>query len=293
MKNTSINISGKIEPEKVSALREINEVAKGLSIHFFVVGAFARDVIFEHIHQISAPRMTEDIDIGINVASWEEFKHLTDTLIERGLFSATNLAHRFKGISCATVVDILPYGGISGETKHISWPPNHDVIMSTLGFEEAFQSALKVRFSNEPPLEILVPSVPALALLKIISWDDAYPNRKRDAQDLLFILEQYESTAIQKKLYESYIPLLTEEQFDSRLASVRLLGREIALLGSTETVITVVEILIRETDEKQDFRMLSHMVKSVSFQRSNFEQALQLLKKLLQGIQEEMQRQRT
>jgi len=87
--------------------------------------------------------------------------------------------------------------------------------------------------------------------------------------------------------------LLTEEQFDSRLASVRLLGREIALLGSTETVITVVEILIRETDEKQDFRMLSHMVKSVSFQSSNFEQALQLLKKLLQGIQEEMQRQRT
>ena len=47
------------------------------------------------------------------------------------------------------------------------------MIMSMLGFEEAYQSALKVRFGSDPPLEILVPSVPALAILKIISWADA------------------------------------------------------------------------------------------------------------------------
>lgn len=46
---------------------------------------------------------------------------------------------------------------------------DHDMIMSMLGFEEAYQSALKVRLSSFPPLDILVPSVPALALLKIIS----------------------------------------------------------------------------------------------------------------------------
>ncbi len=68
MSNISINISGRIDPERVSVLRVINDVAKELKINFFVVGAFARDVIFEHIHQISAPRMTEDIDIGIEVA---------------------------------------------------------------------------------------------------------------------------------------------------------------------------------------------------------------------------------
>ena len=83
-------------------------------------------------------------------------------------------------------------------------------------------------------VEILVPSIPALALLKIISWDDAYPERERDALDLLFILEKFESTDILNKLYESHVPLLTEEEFDPQFASVRLLGREIAQLGNTD-----------------------------------------------------------
>jgi len=190
MNSISINISGRIDPGRVSVLRSIKEVAEKLDIHFFVVGAFAREV----------------------------------------------------------------------------------------------------RLSSEPPLEILVPSVPALALLKIISWDDAYPRRERDAHDLLFILENYDATGVEAKLYESHVPLLTEEEFDSRLASVRLLGQNIAQLGSPETLKTLEEILIRETDEDLGFRMLSNMVKGASFQGTKFEAALQLLKKLLQGVLEERPR---
>jgi len=286
MNDIWIDISGKIDPGKVSVLRSIEEVARELDIPFFVVGAFARDVIFEHIHRIPAPRATEDIDLGVEVANWEEFHRLTDALIDRKLFTATKLPHRFAANTSATFVDIVPYGGITGERKRIRWPTDHD--MSMLGFEEAYQSSLKVRFSNEPVLEILVPPVPALALLKIISWADAYPGRERDAQDLLFILENYGATGVEAQLYESHVPLLTEEGFDPRLASVRLLGRDIARLCSGETVKTVTEILTRETDEEQDFKMLSQMVKGASFQGVKFEAALQLLKKLLQGIQEEM-----
>ena len=289
MNNISIDISGRIDPEKVLVLRVINDVAKELNINFFVVGAFARDVIFEHIHRISAPRMTEDIDIGIEVESWKEYKHLTDTLIEHGHFSPTNLPHRFSASSFSTFIDIVPYGEISDENKRISWPPNHNIIMSLLGFEEAYRSALNVRLSNEQPVDILIPSVPALALLKIISWDDAYPERERDAFDLLFILEKYNSIDdIQNKLYETHVPLLTEEEFDLKLASVRLLGREIAQLSSTETVRTVETILDRETNEDQELRMLSQMVKGGSLQSTRFNTALQLLKKLLQGIREEI-----
>lgn len=206
MNNISIDISGRIDAGRVSVLRSIREIAEELDIHFFVVGAFARDVIFEHIHRIPAPRVTEDIDLGIEVASWEEFQRLTGALIKHGLLAATKSPHRFIAGTFAAIVDIVPYGGISGETKRISWPPDHDMIMSMLGFEEAYQSALKVRLSSEPTLEILVPSVPALALLKIISWADAYPRRERDAQDLLFIMENYDATGIEALLYESHVP---------------------------------------------------------------------------------------
>jgi predicted nucleotidyltransferase len=282
-----MDISHKIDPGRVSVLRSIKEVAEELDIPFFVVGAFARDVIFEHIHRIPSPRVTEDIDLGVEVANWEEFQRLTGALIKREILTATKSPHRFVDNTHTTVVDIVPYGGITGERKRISWPPDHDMIMSMLGFEEAYSSALKVRLSNEPVLEILVPSAAALALLKIISWADAYPRREREAQDLLFILENYDATGIGTQLYESHVTLLTEEGYDSRIAAVRLLGRDIAQMSGLETIKTVTEILMRETDEDQGFKMLSHMSKGASFRSVRFEAALQLLKKLLQGIQEE------
>jgi hypothetical protein len=60
MTNISINISGRIDPERVSVLREINDVAKELNINFFVVGAFARDVIFSTVEKILARETDED-----------------------------------------------------------------------------------------------------------------------------------------------------------------------------------------------------------------------------------------
>lgn len=38
MNNISIDISGRIDPDRVSVLRSIKEVADSLGIHFFVVG---------------------------------------------------------------------------------------------------------------------------------------------------------------------------------------------------------------------------------------------------------------
>jgi predicted nucleotidyltransferase len=290
MSNISIDISGKIEPGRVSVLRSIKETADELGISFFVVGAFARDVIFHHIHRITAPRVTEDIDLGVEVGSWEEFHRLTGTLVEREIVTSTKSPHRFVNDTYATIIDIVPYGGISGESKRISWPPEHEMIMSMLGVEEAYQTALKVHVSSEPTLDILVPSIPALACLKIISWADAYPARERDAQDLLFILENYEATGIEEQLYETHVDLLAEEGYDPRIASVRLLGRDIGQLCSPDTAKAVREILMRETDEKLGFRMLSHMVKGASFKGVRFEAVLKLLGKLLEGIQDGMPR---
>ena len=283
MNNISIDISGRIDAGRVSVLKGIKDVAGELDINFFVVGALAR-VIFEHIHRIPSPRVAEDIDIGVEVGSWFELKLLTDALIDRGLLTATKSPHRFIASSFAAVVDIVLYGVNIDEAKQVSWPPDHEMIVSMLGFEEAYLSALEVRLSSNPVLEILVPSVPALALLKIISW--AASRHEYEAHDLLFILENYNATGVEEKLYESHVLMLTEEEFDSRLASVRLLGRDIALLGSPEMVKTAEEILIRETDEGQGLRMLSNMVKGASFQGTKFEATLQLLKELLQGIQE-------
>jgi hypothetical protein len=67
-------------------------------------------------------------------------------------------------------------------------------------------------------------------------------------------------------------------------------GQGIAQLGSPETVKTVEEILIRETAENQGVRMLYDMAKGGISRGTRFETALQLLEKLLKGIQEEKSR---
>ena len=287
MSNLSIDISGKIDPDRVSVLRGIKEVADALGVKFLMVGAFARDLVFEHIHQIPAPRSTRDIDLGVEVSSWEEYRRLIEALVGRGILKETRLPHRFTG-PASVIVDIVPYGGISGEAKRISWPPEHDVVMNMLGFEEAYRFALKVRIDNNPALDIQVPSVPAIAVLKVVSWDDAYPARERDAQDLLFILENYFKTGIEDELYVAHADLLVEEGYDTRLASVRLLGRDIARMLSRDGVEAVTAILSRETDEDKGHRMLSQMVKGSASGSARFEDALQLLKKLMQGIQQEV-----
>jgi predicted nucleotidyltransferase len=157
--------------------------------------------------------------------------------------------------------------------------------MNMLGFEEAWQSALTVRLRKEPPLDIRVPSMAALTLLKIISWDDAYPRRSRDAEDLYFMLYNCGKTQdMQLTLYETCPHLLEQEGFDPDLAAVRLLGQEIAQLVNTRTRCAVEEILIRESNESGELRLLRDITKGL--QNSRFEHALQLLKKLLQGMQE-------
>ena len=80
MSNILFNLSGKIDRQTVEVLSIVTKVADSLSIPFFVVGASARDFILKHCYGIEPPRMTRDIDLGVEVASWEQFNQLKDCL---------------------------------------------------------------------------------------------------------------------------------------------------------------------------------------------------------------------
>jgi len=62
-----------------------------------------------------------------------------------------------------------------------------------------------------------------------------------------------------------------------------------ALLSGSEAIQKVIEILTREIDEENSYRMLSDMVNGATRQGIRFNTALQLLEKLLQGIQDNRQ----
>lgn len=189
MTNISFNWSGKLDSSLIEVLRVITEVATSLSIPFFVIGAVARDLVLEYSHGVRSARGTRDLDIEINVADGDEFKNLSAALVNPGKFSVTREPHVFLAVSHR--VDLVPFGKISGVKRTISWPPEHEVLMSIEGFQEAYDSALTLRLRDTSFFVVKVPTLPGLALMKVISWQDRYPERPKDAEDLLLLMDHY------------------------------------------------------------------------------------------------------
>ena len=130
MNKMSYDLSGKIESILIKALLEIKNIADGLKVDFFVVGATARDILMQHLYNVTAPRMTKDIDIAVCVANWGEYLALIDALLATDKFIRGTQKQRydFEG----TLIDIIPFGDISGRDNTISWPPDHETIMGTI-----------------------------------------------------------------------------------------------------------------------------------------------------------------
>ena len=284
MSNILFDISGKIEPASVTALYEVKEVANSLEIPFFVVGATARDFILEHCYNMKSPRITVDIDLGVEVADWVQFNKLSKALLATGKFFKDRDKQRF--LFDDVRIDIIPFGRITDENRKISWPPEHEIFMSVLGFEEAYKYSITVRLRSTPELDIKLPTLPGLALMKVISWKDEYPDRKKDAEDLLFIMDNYEAAGNEERLYGRELSLLEEEGFDTRLAGIRLLGRDMVKISDPETLERVKKILESETGEQSRYRLVEDMVSGIFISGDKFDEILHQVEKLKDGILE-------
>ncbi|OGW54833.1 MAG: hypothetical protein A2Z60_05900 [Nitrospirae bacterium RIFCSPLOWO2_02_42_7] len=284
MSNILFNLSGKIDPQTVEALDIVKRAADTLSIPFFMVGASARDFIFKHCYGIEPPRMTRDIDLGIEVASWEEFKQLKKSLMSTGKFSSTMERQRLRFDS--VFIDIVPFGSITDKNRRISWPPEHEIFMSMAGFKEAYEYSVTVRLSSAPDLDIKLPTLPGLAIMKIISWKEKYPERKKDAEDLLFIMQKYEEAGNSDRLYDKEQNLLQEEKFDTKHASIRLLGRDMARIADPDTLDTVITILDGETGEQSQYRLVTDMIMGTLTFDDRFDEILFQVERLEKGIEE-------
>jgi predicted nucleotidyltransferase len=282
MNNILFNLSGKIEKPIVNALYTLKKVADSLNIPFFVVGASARDLILKHCYGIEPPRKTGDIDLGVEVANWQQFKELTESLIATGQFFPTKETQRFL---CGVIlIDIVPFGPITDDNKKISWPPEHAIFMSMVGFEEAYECSITIRLSSDPVLDIKLSTLPGLAIMKLISWKDKYPERKRDAGDLLLIMSKYEEAGNSERLYGEELPLLQEEDFDARMAGIRLLGRDMAKISDLQTFRIIKSILDGEIEDVSQYKLVSDMIRESGSLQARFGEILSRLEKLRQGI---------
>jgi predicted nucleotidyltransferase len=129
--------------------------------------------------------------------------------------------------------------------------------MSMVGFEESYEYSITVRLSPDPALDIKVSTLSGLAIMKLISWREKYPERKRDAGDLLLIMNKYEEAGNSERLFGEELPLLQEEDFDARMAGIRLLGRDMAKISDAQTLRIIKSTLDAEIDDPSQFKLVS------------------------------------
>jgi len=69
-----LDLSGKIDIFTVGLFDSISNVAVSIDVAFFVVGATVRDMILTHGYDIQTIRATNDIDFGIQVSDWDQYR---------------------------------------------------------------------------------------------------------------------------------------------------------------------------------------------------------------------------
>ncbi|MDI9526094.1 MAG: nucleotidyl transferase AbiEii/AbiGii toxin family protein [Pseudomonadota bacterium] len=284
MKDISFNLSGKLDPLLVEVISLIDHEATGLGIPFFIVGAMARDIVLELCYKLPARRSTRDLDIGVEVAGWEEYQRLSMALVSSGRFVSGRAPHVLRYGELR--VDIVPFGEVSADHRSITWPPDHTVVMNILGFKEAYENSLEIQMHDDPFLAVKVPTVPGMALMKIISWHDRYPERQKDAEDLLFITDHYAYAGNEDRLFGPEIDVMEEEEFDLAMAGIRLLGRDMARIVTIETRKQVVEILAGELDDPRDHGLIRDMARPSYLEGKRFEEVRSKLERVRQGFVE-------
>jgi predicted nucleotidyltransferase len=233
-------------------------------IDILLVVATARDLLLFYAHGIKATRGTEDIDLAFAVASWTDFEKLRNSLLRSDAFrSHPSGAHRLL-YRQDMVLDLIPFGGLENADGTISWPPHGDTVMSVLGFEEAFESSIDVLLPSAR--QVAVVSLPMLAVLKVLAWSERRTLAPRkDASDLLLILQNYLDAGNSERLYSEASQLLESPDFDYELAGAWLAGRD-ALetiqtysLKANRIMAKLLSMLAAETDPNGQLRLIGEL----------------------------------
>jgi predicted nucleotidyltransferase len=231
------------------------EVAAGVTtalgakeVPCIVVGAFARDLHLHYGADVPIQRGTQDIDFAFAVRSWDEFHALRHRLLESGSFQGVEgKQHRLRHRNKLTV-DLLPFGSIETDDRRITWPPRGDVVMDVFGFQESVASAERVVLPAN--VEIAIVSLPALALLKIVAWEDRHRRVPgKDAADLSLIMRSYLAVPVNaQRLWSEFIDWTESPEFDYEHSGARMLGCDLRRLVDEMGRVKVNEILCSQIE---------------------------------------------
>ena len=120
--------------------------------------------------------------------------------------------------------------------------------MDVFGIREALGTAHQIALPGNVAAHVV--SLPALALLKIVCWQDRhcqYPGK--DAHDLDLIIRNYLFAGNEERLWDTFTSWTMEDDFDFERAGARMLGHDIRSLLDEEGVQRIGGILSEQSDQ--------------------------------------------
>ena len=284
MSNISLDLLNKLPADQINIIRQVVHAAESQGLSLFIVGAQARDLLLQYAYDLPVNRATNDIDFGVIVESWNEFTKLRNNMIVEGKFQPHMIMTQRLIHQSGLLIDLVPFGALEGVSGQISWPPDFSIVMSTVGFREAYDNSINVRIADD--LIVKVASLAGLALMKIIAWDDR--RFERDAEDLGLIMGHYLDAGNEDRIYTEQgdcFDLLNEE-FDYERASARILGRDVGQLLTDASRTIVATVLSEKADQLGADALATAMIRNKPNYYGDYDRTRLMLEELRIGISE-------
>ena len=160
-----------------------------LQLPLYVVGASARDIALRLLNVANTPRRTLDLDVAAALHDWEQYEELSQVLLQNH-FTKAQEKQRFYYLGVdgknKFEVDIVPFGAIA-EKEQVAWSSDGSLVMSVRCFEDVMHYADDVQMEEDYTFKIAPLS--GQFLIKLDTWQDRYLRTKKDATDMVFILQ--------------------------------------------------------------------------------------------------------
>jgi predicted nucleotidyltransferase len=221
-----------MEPKTVEALRVLSRVLTEEQRKFVLIGATVPQIVLDFRETSGfGSRETRDLDVVAEAASWEDFAHIRERLLQEG-FRAGQVAHELW-FDDEVRIDLIPFGPALVEENKLAWPYG-DSVMTACGFAEALDCARPEQIT--PDFTVLVVTIPGLVLTKVIAYMDRPEERARDLIDILYCFDRYETTGRESRRFDRAGTEVDGEAVTFEEAGAFLLGIDVAALAKPKSL---------------------------------------------------------
>lgn len=243
-------------------LKALNNVLEEMDLPLYVVGATARDMAMILLNENPSKRKTMDLDVAIAIPDWNVYDLITAKLEDNGFEKlAAKQKFRYKGLEDDMwyEVDLVPFGDVAIDEK-ILWRPNGVPEMSVRCFKDVMSHADDVIIGDD--CKVKIATLAGQFLIKLDAWCDRHDRTFKDADDMMYIMENY---FMAKILTAPEVPEVVDvDNLDTLKAGAQWISSDVCSMLSREHKQEYASLLSKELKLCENSELLQQLVHASS-----------------------------